>query len=649
MMFTTLETCWTIPTATAPRFLTDPTEPHQALSKTTSAGPEAFSDPCNFLFPGMHHSQSVDFFNCPLPTKLMSESTPYPPFDIYGNFYAFQYPPVLEQQSYRQNDSYDAPRRLSLPGPQNSCSWQASDPYSSVGRPVEHDCRSPANSGDSTLPPVQPVPPLLSLAEAANLLQTEDNPKPAILSRRTIEYDYTRRRSWYLQTRANRRKQGASATARPQSGDAPEQPRSTAQRQFSGVFFPPKTDQTNANCMSESLSTVTATYGAAADAALKETAEPANVSSVFREDPGDINRRRPTSACCFHLKQGNSAFESRTDEHITSIINEDDYTLWKSSSYTQVDSALLRNCGWRKRAEDSTAQETRTDQAYNRRDIPEGHASAPPTQLPAGSQRYSPGLHDAAENGTSRIPSDESRLSHELSGRLSAACRHQNWSGNPAHPTGQNNSAIGDSAELMAESISSGHALSAEWQANYEDAEISEAKPESPLLPRNNFWNSENFLNTPTDGEKSVRLEPYGVSKKNVEASARKSHDDRGGVSVWRALSSEHCGPIQLWQFLLDELNNPLSEKYISWTGQGTEFRLHDPNEVARRWGLRKNKPKMNYEKLSRGLRYYYDKKIIEKSAGKRYVYRFSPKVEELIKSFRNTNRKEKRAASYGD
>ena len=42
--------------------------------------------------------------------------------------------------------------------------------------------------------------------------------------------------------------------------------------------------------------------------------------------------------------------------------------------------------------------------------------------------------------------------------------------------------------------------------------------------------------------------------------------------------------------------------------------------QVARRWGIRKNKPKMNYEKLSRGLRYYYDKNIIHKTAGKRLV-----------------------------
>ena len=77
-------------------------------------------------------------------------------------------------------------------------------------------------------------------------------------------------------------------------------------------------------------------------------------------------------------------------------------------------------------------------------------------------------------------------------------------------------------------------------------------------------------------------------------------------------------GPIQLWQFLLELLTDKTCQSFISWTGDGWEFKLSDPDEVARRWGLRKNKPKMNYEKLSRGLRYYYDKNIIHKTAGKR-------------------------------
>uniref|UniRef100_A0A673Z5S3 ETS proto-onco 2, transcription factor n=1 Tax=Salmo trutta TaxID=8032 RepID=A0A673Z5S3_SALTR len=90
-------------------------------------------------------------------------------------------------------------------------------------------------------------------------------------------------------------------------------------------------------------------------------------------------------------------------------------------------------------------------------------------------------------------------------------------------------------------------------------------------------------------------------------------------------------GPIQLWQFLLELLTDKSCQAIISWTGDGWEFKLTDPDEVARRWGRRKNKPKMNYEKLSRGLRYYYDKNIIHKTSGKRYVYRFVCDLQNLL------------------
>uniref|UniRef100_A0A3Q1B5Y3 V-ets avian erythroblastosis virus E26 oncogene homolog 2 n=1 Tax=Amphiprion ocellaris TaxID=80972 RepID=A0A3Q1B5Y3_AMPOC len=90
-------------------------------------------------------------------------------------------------------------------------------------------------------------------------------------------------------------------------------------------------------------------------------------------------------------------------------------------------------------------------------------------------------------------------------------------------------------------------------------------------------------------------------------------------------------GPIQLWQFLLELLIDRSCQSCISWTGDGWEFKLTDPDEVALLWGRRKNKPKMNYEKLSRGLRYYYDKNIIRKTAGKRYVYRFVCNLQGLL------------------
>ncbi|XP_031432853.1 ETS1-related protein isoform X3 [Clupea harengus] len=90
-------------------------------------------------------------------------------------------------------------------------------------------------------------------------------------------------------------------------------------------------------------------------------------------------------------------------------------------------------------------------------------------------------------------------------------------------------------------------------------------------------------------------------------------------------------GPIQLWQFLLELLLDSACRTFICWTGDGWEFKMSDPAEVAKRWGQCKNKPKMNYEKLSRGLRYYYHKNIIHKTAGKRYVYRFVCDVQGML------------------
>lgn len=39
-------------------------------------------------------------------------------------------------------------------------------------------------------------------------------------------------------------------------------------------------------------------------------------------------------------------------------------------------------------------------------------------------------------------------------------------------------------------------------------------------------------------------------------------------------------GPIQLWQFLLELLSDKSCQSFISWTGDGWEFKLADPDEV---------------------------------------------------------------------
>lgn len=80
---------------------------------------------------------------------------------------------------------------------------------------------------------------------------------------------------------------------------------------------------------------------------------------------------------------------------------------------------------------------------------------------------------------------------------------------------------------------------------------------------------------------------------------------------------------ITLWQFLLELLMNNQHYKIIQWTNTEGEFKLLNAEEVAKLWGLRKNKLNMNYDKLSRALRYYYDKNIIKKVLGQKFVYKF--------------------------
>ena len=80
---------------------------------------------------------------------------------------------------------------------------------------------------------------------------------------------------------------------------------------------------------------------------------------------------------------------------------------------------------------------------------------------------------------------------------------------------------------------------------------------------------------------------------------------------------------VTLWQFLLELLMDKNNQHLITWTGNEGEFKLNNSEEVARMWGLRKNKTNMNYDKLSRALRYYYDKNIIKKVMGQKFVYKF--------------------------
>ncbi|XP_067096671.1 SAM pointed domain-containing Ets transcription factor-like [Osmerus mordax] len=84
--------------------------------------------------------------------------------------------------------------------------------------------------------------------------------------------------------------------------------------------------------------------------------------------------------------------------------------------------------------------------------------------------------------------------------------------------------------------------------------------------------------------------------------------------------------PIHLWQFLRELLLKPHNYGHsIRWLNKEKGiFKIEDSAHVARLWGIRKNRPAMNYDKLSRSIRQYYKKGIIRKpDVSQRLVYQF--------------------------
>ncbi|XP_050462970.1 ets DNA-binding protein pokkuri-like isoform X4 [Cataglyphis hispanica] len=182
-----------------------------------------------------------------------------------------------------------------------------------------------------------------------------------------------------------------------------------------------------------------------------------------------------------------------------------------------------------------------------------------------------------------------------------------------------------------------------QWQSTFSET----------FLPRPENWNSEVYAKrsgTPTWTELGVQLDPRNSSwerqngcyqKKGSPVSTwnpdhvNKRPSSATGMPTWNDVAvgyqQQRRGSLQLWQFLVALLDDPANAPCIAWTGRGMEFKLIEPEEVARRWGVQKNRPAMNYDKLSRSLRYYYEKGIMQKVAGERYVYKFVCDPEALF------------------
>ncbi|XP_065185337.1 uncharacterized protein LOC135815913 [Sycon ciliatum] len=85
---------------------------------------------------------------------------------------------------------------------------------------------------------------------------------------------------------------------------------------------------------------------------------------------------------------------------------------------------------------------------------------------------------------------------------------------------------------------------------------------------------------------------------------------------------------VALWEFLLEALYYSSYEHILKWKNkQEGDFKIVNSSSLAKLWGVYKRKKDMNFDKMSRAMRYYYDKGILEKgSSGARLEYKFGPR-----------------------
>ncbi|KAM4015533.1 Friend leukemia integration 1 transcription factor-like isoform 2-T2 [Anomaloglossus baeobatrachus] len=169
---------------------------------------------------------------------------------------------------------------------------------------------------------------------------------------------------------------------------------------------------------------------------------------------------------------------------------------------------------------------------------------------------------------------------------------------------------------------------------------VASAAPPHPVTPRNPVNSEPTYEDVRRTGWNAINSTVHRGSPSPTPAAPVRSTPDPYQVlgPTSSRLSNPGSGQIQLWQFLLELLSDSGNAGCIAWEGVNGEFKMTDPDEVARRWGERKSKPNMNYDKLSRALRYYYDKNIMSKVHGKRYAYRFDFQGIQVVQQSHNND-----------
>ncbi|XP_012728835.2 ETS-related transcription factor Elf-3 [Fundulus heteroclitus] len=158
------------------------------------------------------------------------------------------------------------------------------------------------------------------------------------------------------------------------------------------------------------------------------------------------------------------------------------------------------------------------------------------------------------------------------------------------------------------------------------------------------------FMSSPESGSSESDPEfPYPVPKVHIKTEAGECRPKRPRgrpPKINREHSSTYDNPkkskhaprgTHLWEFIRDILIHPeKNQGLMKWEDRREGvFKFLKSEAVAQMWGQKKKNTSMTYEKLSRAMRYYYKREILERVDGRRLVYKFGKnssgwKIEEI-------------------
>ncbi|XP_037948830.1 DNA-binding protein D-ETS-4 isoform X2 [Teleopsis dalmanni] len=176
------------------------------------------------------------------------------------------------------------------------------------------------------------------------------------------------------------------------------------------------------------------------------------------------------------------------------------------------------------------------------------------------------------------------------------------------------------------------HQLPLQQQLQLQSTENNSVIGSTQLL-QSNIWNMDYNMNIDEESEDEDEIIPTTSNGLQMPTTTNSgttatttttgtTETKRSGVVGGRSGGSH----IHLWQFLKELLSEPhINGTAIRWIDRSKGiFKIEDSVRVAKLWGRRKNRPAMNYDKLSRSIRQYYKKGIMKKTErSQRLVYQF--------------------------